>query len=88
MKIILGNLPDNTEQEDIEKLMEEYAKVKSVERLDEAGSDRNEFLVTLEDENRVTADAVVDKLNGRHWKNVKITASVLLFQNGTDAEEK
>lgn len=86
MKIVLGNLPDGVEAGDIESLVEEYAKVESAEFVggdkDESGA--TECLVTLEDANRIAADAAVEKLNGYHWKGVQITARVLLFQDDTE----
>lgn len=86
MKIVLGNLPNGVEKADIESLVEEYSKVKSAEILadDASESDNIEYLVTLEDESRVGADAIVGKLNGYTWKGVQITARVLLFQDDTD----
>jgi len=89
MKIVLGDLPDGVDENEVEGLMKQYGKVASAKLLNkgEDESDRIECLVTLEDVSRVAADAIVEKLNGHHWKGVQITARVPVFQDD-DAPEK
>ena len=82
MKIVLSNLPKDTDKSDVEDLMKEYGEVESIEILGDEGSENLESIVTLEESDRVVVDKVVEKLNGTNWKGVKIGARALVFQNG------
>lgn len=82
MKIVLSNLPEGSEKSDIEDLMKDYGKVQSIEILGDEDSDNLESLVTLEENDRVVIDKVVERLNGTNWRGAKIGARALLFQDG------
>ncbi len=82
MKIVLSNLPEGSEKSDIEDLIKDYGKVQSIEILGDEDSDNLESLVTLEENDRVVIDKVVERLNGTNWRGAKIGARALLFQDG------
>jgi len=89
MKIVLSDLPDGVGDGDLEELVSRFAEVESVELLDEDETDRPECLVTLRDPgSRAAAEVVADRLNGYYWKETRITARLLLFDEGNEAEPR
>ena len=81
MYIVLSNLPQGIKKREIRSLVTEYGIVKSVQRMGRKHSFQPEYLVDIQEENRMVIDQIVRLLNQRFWHQRILLAHAPLFQD-------
>lgn len=80
MFFILSNVPVDADKQDIRRLVQQFSSVESMKSLNDQQSSMSEYLIELEEDNRVVVDAVVSHFNHYYWNSRVLAAHCPLFQ--------
>lgn len=77
MKVRVSNLPADVKEDDIHDLLQQSDEIRDVELVTAGDADDADAIIDTDDD--AAAEAVVELINGRHWKGRTLRADKLLY---------
>lgn len=77
MKVRISNLPENVNEDDLRELLQHSEDIRGIKLVAAGDADDAEAIIDAGDD--AAAEAIVEVVNGRHWKGKTLRADKLLY---------